>query len=45
MVLRWAASAFLDAEKRFRRIMGHEHLWTLRAVSDSKVVDNGQGAA
>jgi len=32
MVLRWAASAFLMAEKRFRRIMGHRDLWMLDAA-------------
>jgi len=34
MVLRWAASAFLDMEKRFRRIMGHKQLWIPKAVLD-----------
>lgn len=34
MVLRWAASAFLDMEKRFRRIMGYKQLWILKAVLD-----------
>ena len=32
MVLRWMASAFLRTEKRFKRIMGHNHLWTLEAI-------------
>ncbi len=32
MVLRWAASAFLSAEKSFRRIMGYKDLWTLEAA-------------
>lgn len=32
MVLRWAASAFLSAEKNFRRIMGYKDLWILEAV-------------
>src|SRR5581483_8516183 len=31
MVLRWAAACFLDAEKNFRRIMGHKELWILEA--------------
>ncbi len=26
MALRWAATALLDAEKNFRRIMGHQDL-------------------
>ena len=32
MALRWAATAFLQTEKRFRRIMGHKDLWMLKAV-------------
>ena len=44
MVLRWAASAFLDVEKRFRRIMGYEDLWTLKAILD-EVVDNKEKVA
>jgi hypothetical protein len=31
MVERWVASAWLLTEKRFRKIIGHEHLWTLAA--------------
>ena len=34
MVLRWAASAYLGTEKRFRRIMGHEQLWMLKSYLD-----------
>ncbi len=34
MVLRWVASAFLDAESRYRRIMGYDHLWILKAHLD-----------
>ena len=34
MVLRWAASAMLDAEKRFRRIMGYRQLWILKSYLD-----------
>jgi putative transposase len=29
MVERWVASAWLLTEKHFRRVDGHEHLWTL----------------
>ena len=36
MVLRWAASAYLATEKRFRRIMGHEQLWMLKSYLDEK---------
>jgi putative transposase len=32
MVLRWAATAFLGTEKSFRRIIGYEDLWMLKAV-------------
>jgi transposase-like protein len=41
MVLRWAASAYLATEKSFRRIMGHEQLWTLKAYLD----ENQEAAA
>jgi putative transposase len=45
MVLRWAASAFLDVEKRYRRIMGHEDLWTLKSILDDKKVDEKKEVA
>jgi transposase-like protein len=32
MVERWVASAWLLTEKHFRRIDGHEHLWSLAAI-------------
>lgn len=32
MALRWTAVAFDAASKGFHRIMGHEHLWMLKAV-------------
>jgi putative transposase len=32
MALRWTAAAFDAASKGFHRIMGHEHLWILKAV-------------
>ena len=32
MVRRWAAAAFLDTEKNFRKIMGYKDLWMLDAV-------------
>ena len=38
MVLRWAASAFLSAEKNFRRIMGYKDLWTLEAILGRSIV-------
>lgn len=42
MVLRWVASAFLDAEKRFRRIRGFRDLWMLRAKLTEEVGLNQQ---
>lgn len=45
MAMRWAASTFLDVEKRFRRIMGHRDLWTLKAILDEKHVDEEKEAA
>ena len=46
MVLRWAASAFLAAEKSFRKIMGCEQLWMLKAHLDenSQAVDGQKKA-
>ena len=32
MVKRWAATAFLNAEKGWRKIMGYQDLWMLRAA-------------
>ena len=32
MALRWAGAAALETEKSFRKIIGHEGLWMLRAV-------------
>ncbi len=36
MVLRWSAAAFLATEKHYRRIIGHEHLWILKAHLDDQ---------
>jgi putative transposase len=49
MVLRWMASAYLEAEKSFRRIQGYRDLWVLstalgRARSTSKVDLNTKAA-
>ena len=38
MVLRWAASAFLKAEKNFRKIMGFKDLWLLEVALERKSV-------
>ena len=54
MVLRWAAAAALETEKNFRKIIGHQDLWMLKAVLDEGQplsdepeipVDNGRLAA
>ena len=34
MAVRWAAAAFLEAEKDYRRIMGYRDLWMLKAHLD-----------
>lgn len=34
MALRWAAAAFVETEKNYRRIMGHQQLWILKAHLD-----------
>jgi len=39
MILRWAAAAYLETEKHFRRIMGYKELWILEAaLRDEKEV-------
>jgi len=45
MAMRWAASTFLDVEKRFRRILGYRDLWTLKAILDEALVDEEKEAA
>lgn len=45
MVARWAASAFLAAEKRFRKILGYQDLWQLEAALRGKEVDEKEVAA
>ncbi len=45
MVLRWAAAAYLDTEKHFRRILGYQHLWTLQAALDARrITEEGEAA-
>lgn len=41
MVLRWVASAAVETEKSFRRIMGYEQLWMLQTSLDSFTESNG----
>ena len=49
MVLRWMASAYLEAEKCFRRIQDYRHLWVLstalgRTISSAHVDHNMKAA-
>jgi hypothetical protein len=39
MVQRWAASAWLHTEKKFRRIDGHADLWALAHILGRKSAD------
>jgi putative transposase len=39
MVLRWAASALLNAEKKFRRVSGHRELWMLENALKALLID------
>jgi transposase-like protein len=41
MVLRWVASALLETEKSFRRIMGCEQLWMLKSYLDNPAEREG----
>jgi len=54
IALRWAGAAALETEKNFRKIIGHEDLWMLKAVLDEgrplrekphNLVGNGRLAA
>jgi hypothetical protein len=45
MVLRWSAAAFLECEKRFRRIMGHRDLWMLEQALDALAQQHGLATA
>ncbi len=44
MVVRWTASALMDMEKTFKRIMGYQQLWILEAklkeLADDEMIDN-----
>lgn len=41
MLLRWVASALVDTEKSFRRIMGYEQLWMLTSYLDTPAESEG----
>ena len=45
MVLRWAAAAFLDTERSFRRIMGYQDLWQLKAYLDENQANEQMNSA
>ena len=34
MALRWAAASFVDVEKSYRKIIGYDQLWMLKAHLD-----------
>ena len=34
MALRWAAASFVETQKSYRRIIGYDQLWMLRAHLD-----------
>lgn len=36
MVSRWVATAFLETEKRFNKLMGHRDLWLLKAILEGQ---------
>lgn len=36
MALRWAAASFVETEKSYRRIIGHDQLWTLKVHLDER---------
>ncbi len=41
MLLRWVASALIETEKSFRRIMGYEQLWMLKSNLDNSADSEG----
>lgn len=45
MILRWAAAAYLETEKHFRRIMGYKSLWVLDAALRDEESASGDAAA
>lgn len=45
MVLRWAAAAYLETEKSFRKIIGYQELWTLKAALNRYETDQQEKVA
>jgi hypothetical protein len=41
MLLRWVATALIETEKSFRRIMGYEQLWMLKSYLDNPADSEG----
>jgi transposase-like protein len=41
MALRWTTAAYLEAEKRFRRVQGHAELWVLAGALDRNQSTHG----
>jgi transposase-like protein len=44
MVLRWAAAGFVETEKNYRRIMGYQQLWMLKAALDEPLSEESFAA-
>jgi len=44
MILRWAAAAYLETEKHFRRVMGYKSLWMLEAALRGEELPGGDEA-
>lgn len=45
MPARWSAAAFLEGEKKFRKIMGYRDLWALKAILDGSQPATRQAVA
>jgi len=45
MPARWSAAAFLEGEKKFRKIMGYRELWALKAILDGSQPATRQAVA
>ncbi len=45
MPARWSAAAFLEIERRFRKIMGYRDLWALKAILDGPQQASRQAVA
>jgi hypothetical protein len=43
MPARWSAAAFLEIEKSFRKIVGCQDLWALKAILDGSQPNHSAG--